>query len=189
MISLAHLSRAFIPLSAGAALFIASGASIPAQANAPVQLAQTPENYQTVAKNAWSFALPADFQETAINLPNASNVTLEAQYTDNNGTLFVNLVTEPLQPGDQAGYLDNSVQFLSSAGFNVIDQERLQVGPLEAADVESSMASTPPVRVLQRIVASPSTGYALTCGTLEANFESVRDTCATILSSLEIEAE
>ncbi|MGG6292860.1 hypothetical protein ACQ4M4_00430 [Leptolyngbya sp. AN02str] len=190
MIPPVQTCKTWIPFSAGAVLLVASGVFVPAQANAPVQVAQTPESYQTIAKNAWSFDLPVDFQPTEIDgLPNASNVSLEALYTGNNGLLFVNLVTEPLQPGDQDGYLDNSIQFLGSAGFNVIGEERLQVGSLNAADVESSMSSTPPVRVLQRIVASPSTGYALTCGTLESNFESIRETCASILSSLEIAAE
>ncbi len=165
--------------------------SVSATANTPesqsIVIAEVPQGYQTVDADAWSFAVPPGFQATEPSESSTGNVSVVAQYSGVGGLVLVNLVTEPIDPADQEAYLENSVEFLNNAGITVLSQEPLQIGAMEGAEVESRMDSMPPVRLLQRIVASPSTGYALTCGALDENFEQARDTCATILSTLEIQ--
>lgn len=144
-----------------------------------------PEGYQVIQGNVWSFAVPSDWQTTQFPVPASGPATLEAQLSDNQGQIFLNLVTEPFI-GDSSTYIEFNLENMSAVGFAVHNHRSVEIGLLNGEEVESTLPSDPPVRMLQRITVGSNQGFALTCGSLEANFETVRATCSSILETFQV---
>lgn len=174
------------------ALAIASGlgtlglvniSSVKAQENPAI--AQAPSDYQVIEGNGWSFAVPSDWENTQIPNPAEGTVAVVAQLRDPQSQVFVNLVTEPFE-GDPETYIQLNVENMTSVGFMIHRQEEVTAGAAQASELESTIPSTPPVRAIQVVTADNGTGFALTCGGLEANFENIRSTCEEVLGTFDV---
>lgn len=150
--------------------------------------ATTPEGYRAIAGEDWSFSVPPDWQTTQIAPPNVGAIAIPAQLSDSQGQILVNLATQPLQ-GDVTDYIAQSLEGMSNFGITIHGQRSVMAGGLEGVEVESTFPSTPPARVWQRISASNSMGYVLTCGTLETNAEAARTICVSILNTFQISVQ
>lgn len=144
-----------------------------------------PQGFQAVEGDRWSYAIPQDWQATQYPQPGIGNVTLVSQHESPDGQVFVNMVTEPF-PGDVLTYLDLNLDNMQNFGFTIHDQSEAMVGSLVGVEVESSVPTQPPTRVLQRFTLTEGTGYVLTCRTMESDFSSYRDRCSQILSTFEV---
>jgi hypothetical protein len=151
-----------------------------------------PEGYRTVEGESWSFAVPRDWQETEFPNSTQGSVSIVAQLSDRQEQLFINLVAEPYE-GDIQNYIQLSLENMATMGFTVHDQHPVEVelvnvdvGALSGVELESSLPSMPVIRALQRVTVASGNGFALTCGSLETNFEVMRSTCSTILETLRV---
>jgi hypothetical protein len=152
------------------------------EAEAPLAV---PPGYQVVQQDAWAFVVPDDWQATEISPPRSPDIQLVAQMRDSDGQVFVNLVTEPFD-NDSTQYLSLNLETMRSIGFEIHRQEPVTIGNINGGEIESTLPSEPPVRALQRVTVSDGTGYAITCGSLESQFETVRSTCEAILNSFQV---
>ncbi len=152
---------------------------------ADLPAASIPQGYRAIAGEGWTFAVPPNWQTTQIAPPNVGAIAIPAQLSDSQGQILVNLATQPLS-GDVTNYIAQSLEGMSNFGITIHGQRSVMAGLLEGVEVESTFPSTPPARVWQRISASGSTGYVLTCGTLETNAEAARTICASILNTFQI---
>ena len=151
-----------------------------------------PEGYRIVEGESWSFAVPTDWQETQFSNSAQGTVAIVAQLSDRQEQLFINLVTEPYE-GDIQNYIQLSLENMVTMGFTVHDQYpvavelvNVDVGSLSGVELESSLPATPSIRALQRVTVASGNGLALSCGSLETNFEAMRSTCSTILETLRV---
>ncbi len=160
-------------------------ADSPTATPADLPAAIIPQGYRAIAGEGWSFSVPPDWQTTQIAPPNVGAIAIPAQLSDSQGQILVNLATQPLE-GDVSDYVAQSLEGMSNFGITIHDQRNVMTGTLEGVEVESTFPSTPPARVWQRISASSSMGYVLTCGTLETNAEAARIICANILNTFQI---
>lgn len=165
------------------ALPVSADSHTAASADSPA--ASSPEGYRAIAGEDWTFSVPTDWQTTQISPPNVGAIAIPAQLSDSQGQILVNLATQPLE-GDVTDYIAQSLEGMNNFGITIHDQRSVMAGTLEGVEVESTFPSTPPARVWQRISASGSMGYVLTCGTLETNAEAARTTCASILNTFQI---
>lgn len=146
-----------------------------------------PDGYQVVMGDRWSFAVPADWQD-ALTAPlnPVERIRLVAQLRDQPGQQIVNLVQETYD-GSDTDYIQLTIDSLDTLGFTVMEQRSIAVGEWQGMELEvSAPESEPPIRFLQRVVAVAGTGFALTCGGTEAEFESTQAVCANILNSFQI---
>lgn len=170
---------------AAAIAVAAPGVALVASAPGLAQQVSVPDGFQVVEGSRWSYAIPQDWQATQYPQPGIGNVTLVSQYESPDGQVFVNMVTEPF-PGDVNTYLDLNLSNMQTFGFTVHNQTEAMVGSLVGAEVESSVPTQPPLRVLQRFTLVNETGYVLTCRTLESTFNDYRDRCSQILDTFRV---
>jgi hypothetical protein len=184
-----QLKVGFGAIATGVTLAGGSAAMLLAASNASAQVPaapiEAPPGYQIIQRDAWAFAVPDDWESTEITPPRSPDVELVAQLRDTQGQIFVNLVTEPFA-ADSIEYIDLNLETMRSIGFQIHRQESVSVGMVEGGEIESTLPAQPPVRALQRVTVSDGTGYALTCGSLESSFETVRPTCEAIMESFQV---
>lgn len=185
-VTLAGCLETVLPVLANSSTAGSIADSVDAPAvNAPLS---APQSYQPIAGEGWTFSVPPDWQTTQIAPPNVGAIAIPAQLSDSQGQILVNLAMQPLE-GNVADYIPQSLQGMSNFGITIHDQRGITTGELEGVEVESTFPSTPPARVWQRILATDSTGYVLTCGTLETNAEAARTICSSILNTFQISVQ
>lgn len=174
----------YMPSIAPGGVFLALFAVVPVLAQ-PTAETQVPEGYQIVLGDRWSFAVPAEWQNAPAPSSNLGEVRIVAQLSDAQQQTVVTLVTEPYT-GRNEDYIDQNLQTLTRLGYTVHDQRSIAIGELQGTELEVGVPSEPPVRLVQRLVADNGLGFAMTCGSAEANFESNQAICDTILDSFRV---